>query len=351
MSEYGEYEESRIYKSDKRRLQQVNDLLLQEGIQKDENLEYTMGIFDGDQLVATGSFFKNTLRCLAVDSRYQGEGLLNKVMTHLLNVQYQNGNTRVFLYTKCDKAKFFADIGFYEIAKVEGMVVFMENRASGFKQYLRSLAQENVPGHSVAAVVINANPFTLGHQYLLETAAAENDVLHVFVVSEDVSLVPFQVRYELVKKGAAHLKNVVLHETGNYIISHATFPSYFIKDADSVIEAHAKLDIEIFKNKIAPALGITKRYVGDEPFSRVTNIYNTIMQRELEKSKMTCIVLPRKQFGDTPISASRVRQYIRDGQIEAIKSLVPASTYNFFVSEAGAEVVKQIQLAANVIHY
>lgn len=351
MDEYEKYEEVRIYKNDKKRMQEVEFLLNQEGIQKDDNLEYTMGLYNDDQLVATGSYFKNTLRCLAVDHRYQGEGLLNKVMTHLLNAEYQNGNLEVFLYTKCDKAQFFADLGFYEIARVEDRVVFMENRATGFENYIAGLAESKLPGQSIAAVVINANPFTLGHQYLLEKAASENDGLHIFVVSEDVSLIPFSVRYELVQKGTVHLRNVMLHETGNYIISNATFPSYFIKDGDSVIEAHAKLDIEIFRSHIAPALGITKRYVGDEPFSRVTNIYNRIMKTELEQSVIDCIIVPRKQAGDTPISASKVRQYIRDGKISEIKSLVPKSTYDFFLSEAGQEVVKRIQLAEQVSHY
>jgi [citrate (pro-3S)-lyase] ligase len=351
LNEYGQYEETRIYKDDRKGMQKVNNLLTREGIQRDENLEYTMGIYDGEQLAATGSFFKNTLRCLAVDSRYQGEGLLNKVVTHLLNVQYQNGNTEVFLYTKCDKAKFFADLGFYEIARVEGMVVFMENRIAAFKNYIAGLAKTKVPGQSVASAVINANPFTLGHQYLLEQAAGENDVLHVFVVSEEASLVPFSVRYDLVQKGTVHLHNVMFHETGNYIISNATFPSYFIKDADSVIEAHAKLDLEIFKKHIVPALGITKRYIGDEPFSHVTNLYNEIMKRELAGAGIGCTVVPRKQVGGIPVSASLVRRYIREGKLDAIKSLVPKSTYDFFTSEAGQEVVKRIQLADHVIHY
>lgn len=346
-----EYEEVRISGSDKKAIQKVEQLLAKEGIQKDGNLEYTMGIYKQDELVATGSFFKNTLRCLAVDADYQGEGLLNKVLTHLLNVQYQKGNIEVFLYTKEDKAKFFVDLGFYEIASVKGLVVFMENRAAGFKNYLNNLVKTKLPGSSIASVVVNANPFTLGHQYLIEQAAKENDILHIFVVSEDVSIVPFAIRYELVQKGTQHLKNVVIHETGSYLISNVTFPSYFLKDADSVIEAHAKLDIEIFKNNIAKCLGITKRYLGEEPLSHVTNIYNKIMKTELEKTGIACIVLDRKQVEGAPISASKVRQFIHDGELKKIKPLVPQTTYDFFKSAAGAEIIKKIEKTENVIHY
>lgn len=345
-----QYEEMRVFNDDAKEMRRVEALLAQEGIKKDANLEYTMGIYAGGQLVATGSVFKNTLRCLAVDSRYQGEGLLNKVMTHLLNVQYQLGNFKVFLYTKADKTKFFTDLGFYEIARVEDLVVFMENRATGFRDYLGQLAAKKVAGDSVAAVVINANPFTLGHQFLLEKAAGGNDVVHVFVVSEDVSLVPFKVRYDLARQGVAHLNNVVLHETGDYIISNATFPSYFIKDADTVIEAHARLDIEVFKG-IAKVLNITRRYVGEEPFSHVTKIYNGIMKAELEKGGMGCIIVPRKQVGGDAVSASMVRRYIRDGELAKIKPLVPTSTYDFFVSAAGTDVIRKIQQADDVVHY
>lgn len=343
--------EARLFYSDKKAMQKLERLLEKEGIQRDANLEYTMGIFQHEELVATGSFFKNTLRCLAVDSGYQGGGLLNKVVTHLLHVQFAKGNTEVFLYTKWDKARFFADLGFYEIASVEDVVVFMENRAHGFSDYLAGLAKQQRPGSAIAAVVLNANPFTLGHLHLVEQAARENDVLHIFVVSEDVSLIPFPVRYELIQKGTEHLNNVILHETGNYLISNATFPSYFLKDADSVIEAHARLDLEIFKNKIAKALGITRRYVGEEPFSHVTGIYNAVMKKELEKAGMACVVLDRKLAGGEPISASKVRQFIHDKDLDKIKPLVPQTTYDFFKSAAGVGVIKKIQQMENVIHY
>lgn len=124
-------------------------------------------------------------------------------------------------------------------------------------------------GGRSAALVMNANPFTLGHQYLAETAAAACDTLHLFVVSEDASLVPFAVRKKLVAEGVKHLPNVILHDSGPYIISNATFPSYFLKDEAAVIDGHARLDLAVF-TRIAKALNITARYVGEEPTSQVT---------------------------------------------------------------------------------
>ena len=258
------YSISRVSPSDQRALRQVDALLQQEGIQRDGNLDYIAAMYDEDyRVIATGSCFGNTLRCFAVSHEHQGEGLLNQVITHLIEVQHERGNLSLFLYTKIASAKFFGDLGFYEIARVDGTLVFMENRRDGFNKYLKRLEKTRTEGKS-AALVMNANPFTLGHQYLAETAAAECDTLHLFVVSEDASLVPFSVRKELVRRGTAHLPNVVLHDSGPYIISSATFPSYFLKDEAKVIEGHARLDLEIFK-KIAAALNVTARFVGEPP--------------------------------------------------------------------------------------
>lgn len=347
-----DYQASKIYYSDKRSMQQLDTLLKKEGIQRDKNLDYTVGLFDEDyNLVATGSCFHNTLRCLAVDSDYQGEGLLNKVMTHLIDFQFNRGNIDLFLYTKCDKAKFFGDLGFHEIARVDGKVVFMENRKTGFSNYLNHLQNEtNICGSSIGAVIMNANPFTLGHQYLLETASAQCDVVHVFAVSEDISLVPFKTRYELIKKGSAHLNNIVYHETGNYIISNATFPSYFLKDSDTVIRSHAKLDIQVFI-QIANALGITKRFVGTEPFSQVTDIYNQVMKTELEKACIKCIIVPRKEENSGAISASKVREMIHNDNWEELRNLVPESTFNYLISDEAKPVIEKIHMATELIHY
>ncbi len=346
-----EYQVSEIRDGDKRSRRLQDALLQKEGIERDKNLDYSIGLFDDDyQMVATGSCFKNTLRCMAVDSSHQGEGLLNKVVSHLMDIQFERGYRDLFLYTKCDSAKFFHDLGFYEIARVEGKVVFMENRRTGFSSYLEELAKTRVEAGKTACVVMNANPFTLGHQYLLETASSENDVVHVFVVSEDASLVPFDVRWRLVKEGSSHLKNLVYHPTGSYIISNATFPSYFLKDADTVIESHARLDIQVFKS-IAQTLGINCRYVGEEPFSQVTGIYNRVMAEELAKEGIACRVLHRKEKDGKAVSASQVRLAVKEGRMEDFKGLVPESTYAFFTSPEAEPVIRRIREADEVIHY
>ena len=405
-----EYAISKVYSSDKFALSQIDKLLAQEGIRRDANLDYTCAMYDEDyNIIGTGSCFGNTLRCFAVSSAHQGEGLLNQIISHLISVQYERGNVHLFLYTKVESALFFGDLGFYEIARVDGTLVFMENRRNGFAQYLERLKRETAeaglapaegaaaasahtmtPGAAVkqgnattldtavacgakgiAAIVMNANPFTLGHQFLVETAAAACNTLHLFVVSEDASLVPFTIRKRLVKEGTAHIPNVILHDSGPYMISNATFPSYFLKDEAAVITGHARLDIEIF-TKIARALGITARFVGEEPASEVTGIYNKIMAEELPKAGIACRVIPRRTVEESlalqgrsaseirlasssasgaVISASTVRRCLQKEDWQTLRALVPETTLRYFQSPEAAPVLKKLREAGDVAHY
>ena len=374
-----DYYISQISHTDKTAIQGVTALLNAEGIRLDANLDYTCGMYDDEMnIIATGSCFGNTLRCLAVSSEHQGEGLMNQIISHLIEVQFERGNTHLFLYTKCSSAKFFGDLGFYEIARIDGQIVFMENRRTGFKNYLKKLEESSalqlqtltkdtsantttlqsdnaLPDTStadrkIAALVMNANPFTLGHQYLVEKAARENDLLHLFIVSENASLVPFKVRKQLVMEGTAHLDNICYHDSGPYIISNATFPSYFQKDENAVIESHAMLDLTVF-TEIAQTLGINRRYVGEEPTSLVTGIYNNIMSEKLPENGIECIIVPRKTDGKKAISASTVRQAIKDNDVDTLKKLVPESTLRYFESKEAKEVIERIRNSGNVIHY
>ena len=344
------YTISQVFPNDRRALSQIDALLEQEGICRDAHLDYTCAVYDDDdKVIATGSCFGNTLRCFAVDSACQGEGLLNQLATHLLRVQMARGNAHLFLYTKTAAAPLFAGLGFCEIARVKDTLAFMENRRNGFAKYLQKLSASRREGRS-AALVMNANPFTLGHRYLAEQAAAAWDTLHLFLISEDASLIPFSVRMRLVRDGVSDLSNVVIHETGPYIISRATFPSYFLKEEAAVIQGQALLDLAIFI-RIAGALGITCRYVGEEPTSQVTGLYNQIMRRELPAAGIDCQVIPRLEIEGRPVSASTVRCALRDGDWSALRGLVPDTTYEYFTGSEAGPVLERIRQAADVVHY
>lgn len=349
----GEYFASVIQPLNKTNFKKQEALLQKEGLELDKNLDLSIGLFDEEyHLAATGSCYKNTLRCIAVDSDLQGEGLFNQLITHLTDRQFSRGYRHLFLYTKCNTAKFFSDLNFYEIARVDGILVFMENKKDGFPSYLKQLEdecsalpiEESEDSTDIAAIIMNANPFTLGHQYLVEKAARENKLVHLFVVSQDSSLVPFSVRKNLVYEGTKHLKNICYHTTSDYMISNVTFPSYFIKDADAVVKSHAKLDLAIFL-KIADALNITCRYVGEEPFSHVTNLYNEVMHSSLTEHGIKCMIVPRKKNQYSAISASSVRALIAKNDFETLKEYLPDTSYQYFCSKESQEVRRKIREA------
>lgn len=347
------YKISTVAPSDAQGRARVRALLEKEQIRMDANLDYTCAIFDEttQHAIATGSCYGNTLRCFAVAHAHQGEGILHALLTHLMDVQKERGNDAVFLYTKGATAPYFQHLGFHEIARVGTEIVFLENKSDGFSSYLENLSKESPEtSGTAAAIVLNANPFTRGHLYLVEYAARECDLLHLFIVSEEMSLFPFAVRERLVRAGTAHLNNVICHASGPYIVSQSTFPSYFQKDEDAVIESHAKLDIAVF-TRIAAALGITRRYVGSEHASRVTRLYNEIMQTELPKADIECRIIPRREISGAPISASNVRRAIKDGDLAAIAQLVPETTLAYLKSPESAEVRAKIAAAENVVHY
>lgn len=349
---------SPIYPNDKLSNKRILQLLNAEGIKRDRNLDYTCAAYDSDyNIIGTGSCFGNTLRCLAVSHEHRGEGLTNKIISHLIQYQFERGNYHLFIYTKYTTYHLFKDLGFYEIVRIKDQIVFMENKKTGFSDYLNELKKNNINNidhnkKKVAAIVMNANPFTLGHQYLIEKASKENDILHLFIVSEDKSIVPFKVRKQLIKEGTKHLTNIIYHDSGPYIISSSTFPSYFQKDEKDVIESHANLDIEIFA-KIAKALDINVRYVGEEPTSLVTGIYNQLMIKKLPENGIQCVVVPRmtNKEGNEVISASDVRKAIKEGQFEKMKNMVPECTYKFFMSEEGKDVVNKIKQSDDIKHY
>ena len=268
----GEYYFGQIDKRDSSMQKRADELLKKEGISRDPNLELLLGAFDEEgNILACGGIFRNTLRCLCVDSAHQGEGILNEVVSRLVALQAERGNFHLFLCTKPDTAHFLGSLGFYEIARDSGRLVFMENRRDGFSSYLETLRKESeglLPeggGSKSHAIVMNANPFTLGHQYLCEKAASECELLHIFVLSEELSLFSFKDRFEMVRAGTEHIKNVVLHGTSSYMISAATFPSYFLKGEAEVARAQAELDAEVF-SMIAKALDISAFLAFSEHF-------------------------------------------------------------------------------------
>ena len=183
------------------------------------------------------------------------------------------------------------------------------------------------------SIVMNCNPFTLGHRYLIEYAASQVDTLYIFVVEEDRSYFPFRDRLELVKQGTSDLNNVIVLPSGNFIISATTFPGYFYKNDLKEVKIDCTNDINVFAQYIAPALNIKVRFAGEEPLDPITNQYNDGMRELLPKYGMEFRVIPRKEDGSGVISASRVRKHSEKGEFDEIKRIVPETTYNYLISK------------------
>lgn len=316
----------------------LEGFLARQGLAYDEGITFTVVFYDGaGEIAATGSLQRNVLKCIAVAGEHRGEGLTASVVTALRAEAFARGQRHLFLFTKPQNRRMFADFGFYPISETADMLL-MENERDGVGRFVRSLEQ----GHGLqAAVVANCNPFTLGHRYLVEQAAAGCDTLHLFILSEDASLFPADVRMELVRQGVADLKNVLVHPTSDYLISSATFPTYFLKKEQVEAGAGGALDLAVFGQHFAPALHITRRYVGQEPYSPVTARYNRQMHEILPGYGVEVVELPRRQAEGAAISASRVRMLLAQGALELVRPLVPDSTWEFLHTERGRAVAAQ----------
>lgn len=310
-----------------RKLELWKALLRRAGLEPDTAVERTALLWDGDMLAAAGSRSGDLLKCIAVDSAFQGEGLTAALITALRQDAFSSGIDHLFLYTKPANALQFSSLFFYPIVKTKD-VLLMENRRNGISAFLAGLSAPCTAG-TVGAAVMNCNPFTKGHRYLIEQAAAECDWLYVFVLSEDKSQFSAADRMELVKLGTADLKNVTVLPTGPYLISNATFPTYFLKEGADVSAIHCTLDVELFLKHFVPRFGITRRYVGTEPLSPVTNAYNQILLSRLPEAGIEVRQLPRLEIDGQPISASRVRKLLSDGDWAELEPLLPKTTLDY----------------------
>lgn len=304
------------------------DLLQKANLACDEQLESTVLVWEGDSLIATGSRWGNILKCIAVDDAHRGEDLTATVLTALRQDAFTDGYSHLFLYTKPQNEFMFSSLFFYPIAKT-GDVLLMENRQNGIGNFLNTLPVAE--GKTVGAAVMNCNPFTKGHRYLIETAAKECDRVYVFVLSEDRSEFSAKDRLEMVKRGVADLPNVTVLPTGPYLISAATFPTYFLKEREKATQIQCLLDIEIFTKYYVPKFGIARRYVGTEPLSPMTAQYNEALAAVLPEKGIVLRQIPRLEQNGAPISASAVRANLNDP--EKLAQLLPETTIRYLTNK------------------
>jgi [citrate (pro-3S)-lyase] ligase len=214
----------------------------------------------------------------------------------------------------------------------EEQIVLLERYKRELSNYTKTRMGENYKLKKIGAIVMNCNPFTNGHRYLIEQASKQCDFLIVFVVQEDKSAFPFADRIELVKEGTKDLTNVGVIESGQFIISSLTFREYFNKAElqDRIIDSSN--DITIFAREIAPVVNISIRFVGSEPYDRVTSQYNEMLKELLPGLGIQLKQMTRCEVDGEAISASRVRELLESKDWNSIKPLVPTVTFNYLFS-------------------
>ncbi len=324
-------------------LERIEKFLASLGLDYDDGVEMTVCACDEEgEVVATASRQGAVLKCIGVSAAHQGEGLAASVVSEVVTDAIRAGLTHLFVFTKPSNRQIFDDLGFFPMAETAD-VLLMENRRDGVKRFVASLACPVRDG-VIGAVVANCNPFTKGHRYLMETAASQCDFLHVFVLSAEKSLFPAALRLEMARRGVAHLKNVAVHPTGDYLISAATFPNYFLKDKARAGDVKCELDLTIFARCFAAPLHITRRFVGTEPFSAVTERYNEAMKAFLPPLGVEVTEIPRCQAGGAPISATRVRALLERGAPDEpeLEELLPETTLELLRENRGRHGANEV---------
>jgi [citrate (pro-3S)-lyase] ligase len=315
-------------------MEEIRQLLSANNLELETGVDVFVVCREQGHVIACAGLYHNTIKCIAVAEAWRGESLSLRLASEVIKLAAERGQFHLFLYTPPNRLTFFRGWGFYPLVEVPQLVPLMENSPVAIQRYCDSLRAQRQPGQTIGGIVLNANPFTLGHRYLVEQAAQECDWLHVFVVREDASVFAYADRFALVAAGVQHLDKLTLHHGSDSIISRAAFPGYFLKEQAMIDKSWAAVDLPVFREYIAPALGITHRYVGTEPFDPVTNAYNADMESWLHQAAsaappITVVEVPRAAIGGTPISASAVRRLLEQGDFSRIKELVPTTTLKF----------------------
>lgn len=322
----------------------LSAFLAQHQLKYENDIEYAVGLFEEDKIVACGCCAGPLLKNFAIDEKFRGQNILGSIISDLLANRFSAGYFEIFIISPLQNSQLFINCGFHPVAQTKELI-FLEHRPNGVERFFSAIKHSEVSEDVIGAIVMNCNPFTLGHRYLIEYAAARCDLLYIFVVQEERSAFPFRIRKHLIEQGIADLSNVRIHAGGIYIISAATFPTYFLKDKDDVVKVQAELDAQVFASRIAPILSIKIRFVGSEPKCPVTGQYNEVLHRVLPASGIEIAEVPRITTDNgEAISASRVRALLAEGVMDsALLQLVPETTYEYLISKNAAPLITKLK--------
>ncbi len=319
----------------------VEDFLAQNGLRYAPMDTYVTVSEDeeGDRILAGGGLEGNLIKCVAVSGAARSEGLTAKLVSALLTLARERGYDSVRLFTKPENRSIFASLGFRLLGSSD-TAILMETGADALRDYERYLSSLKGEG-SAGVIVMNANPFTRGHRYLVEQAASQVDRLYVIAVKEDRSVFPSGERLAMIRSGCADIDNVTVCEGSDYAVSAATFPTYFLKKEDEGTLAYMDLDLDIFAAHIAPALGAKRRFAGSEPQDALTRLYNSRMASLLPARGVEFIEIPRLEDGGGPVSASRLRAALDGGDFAAAAQMAYPTTLPHLLSHLAEKALRE----------
>lgn len=308
------------------------------------DVDYTIVIREDSKIIATCSKKGKIVKCFAIDENYQGLGISNSLISHITSKLFEEKIYHNFIFTKPENTYLFKGLGYKLIIETD-KVSLLETGNKDIGSSLDNLIKKYDIDTSkeYASIVMNCNPFTIGHRYLIEKVSSENENVIIFLVEEDKSIFPFKHRLEIVREGTKDLKNVEVIESSEYVISSATFPNYFLKQNDDTLKEYTKVDCNIFGKYFCEKFNIKTRYVGSEPCCLVTNTYNDSLKEILPNYDVKVNIIERVKNDDRVISASRVRDLLLKNKIEEVKNLVPKVTFNFLLSEEGVKIQNGIK--------
>ena len=316
---------------------QVEDFLGSNGLRLGEVDLYLAVLSEEGAILAGGGLQRDIVKCLAVSAEARSLGISVPLVSRLISEASQRGYTNVKVFTKPENRALFESLGFQFLAEAPKAILLENGR--GLADYCQHLRAHPASG----VMIMNANPFTLGHRYLVEQASLSFQAqkgrrnLTIIPVKEDASRFPYAERLAMLRAGAGDLADVV--EGSDYQISAATFPTYFLKDLSDAAETQMRLDIDLFGRHIAPALGARVRFVGTEPSDPLTARYNALMKELLPKYGVQLVEIPRLII-EQPVTATEVRVLLDEGRFKEASALTPASTWPYLLADLAERALR-----------
>lgn len=317
-----------------RQRQRIEAFLKRNGLRIDDMNYYAAALDDDGEMIAGGGLKDDVIKCVAVDDAHKGEAIANTLVSHLISHANREGYSCIKLFTKPKNRQLFESLSFRLLAEAPEAIL-METGIGGISNTVKALKKIREDGER-GVIVMNCNPFTLGHRYLIEQAAKQVKRLYVMVVREDCSLFAYTERKAMVEQGVADIKNVTVIDGSDYAISRATFPTYFLKRLDDAADTQMLLDLDLFRRHIAPALGATVRFVGTEPADQLTRRYNQLMHEALTDVRE----IDRLAKDGNAVSASRVRKAMEQGDMNTIRQLVPPTTLPYIIAHLATQALQ-----------